>query len=239
MIYIGSARIDENGKAKGGKLGDQKQSNSTTLDTKGEVSEQQMYNHSKGWKVYRPKKVAHANLLADKMRTACCNINIGYDQGNRLSIMSKGTTASVPCECDCSSLVRLCILEATGLDLGNFTTATEKNILTKSGLFESAFDYVSQTKTPVYDGDVLVTKTKGHTAIVTRGSTRIASDTYYSKCNNKYTSLVDALKSIGVDTSLNYRKKIALANGLTSYTGKAKENTELLSLLKKGYLKKP
>lgn len=238
MIYIGSARIGENGKTTGGKAGDQKQT-STDFDTTGEVSEQIMYNHSKGWKVFRPITVAHANLLAEKMRNACNNPNIGYDQSNRLSIIKKGTNATSACECDCSSLVRLCILESTGLDVGNFTTANEKSVLAKCGLFEKAFDYVSQEATPLKNGDILVTKTKGHTAIVTRGAVRIASDTYYPKCDAKYVSLIDALKSLNIDYTMPNRKKIAAVNNLPGYAGRAAENIKLLSLLKAGYLKKP
>ena len=46
-VKIGSARIDENGKAHGGQAGDQ---------TGKEVSTQSWYLNSKGWRVYRAKK---------------------------------------------------------------------------------------------------------------------------------------------------------------------------------------
>ena len=65
--------------------------------------------------------------------------------------------------------------------------------------------------------------------------------TYYPKCASSYTSLVNALKSIGVDSSYNYRKyTIAPLNGYTSssYTGTAAQNTALLNLLKQGKLVK-
>ena len=45
-VKVGSARIDENGKAHGGKAGDQ---------TGKEVSTQNWYLHSKGWRVFRAK----------------------------------------------------------------------------------------------------------------------------------------------------------------------------------------
>ena len=51
-VKIGSARIDENGNARGGKAGDQ---------TGKEVSTQNWYKHSKGWRVFRainPEKAA-------------------------------------------------------------------------------------------------------------------------------------------------------------------------------------
>lgn len=170
-IMVGSARHDEDGKYVNGSAGDSLQKSSTT-DLAGEVSMQKMYNHSKGWYILRPKRVDHANAIAEKMKVACNNANIGYDQNNRLGVITYGVDTKVKTECDCSSLVRECVKEATGKDVGNFTTANEASTLEKSGLFEKKVAYVSQAKTPVYDGDVLVTKTKGHTVIVVSGNPR-------------------------------------------------------------------
>jgi lysozyme len=63
---------------------------------------------------------------------------------------------------------------------------------------------------------------------------------YYPACS-KYTgvSIVDALRSIGVDASFAHRTKIAKANGITLYLGTASQNVTLLNLLKAGKLKKP
>ena len=58
------------------------------------------------------------------------------------------------------------------------------------------------------------------------------------KTNYKGDSIVDGLKSVGVNSSYDNRKKIAKANGIKNYTGTAKQNTELLNKLKKGTLKK-
>jgi hypothetical protein len=63
--------------------------------------------------------------------------------------------------------------------------------------------------------------------------------TYFKKYTGKSSSLVDALKTIGVNNSYDYRKKIAIANGIKDYKGSATQNTELLKLLKKGKLIKP
>ena len=65
----------------------------------------------------------------------------------------------------------------------------------------------------------------------------ITLDNYYPKCSSSYTSLVDALNSIGVDSSYTKRKEIAKLNGITDYTGKVDENNSLLNLLKSGLLK--
>ena len=164
-VIIGSARSDERGKYSGGQTGDQKQT--TTPDYRGEVSQQPFYIHKKGWIVLRPKSPTNALKIAANMITACSNRNIGYDQNNRLAIIKDGINSTKPTECDCSSLVRECIKEATGVDPGNFTTANEVNVLLATGLFNN-MDY----RGAVFVGDVLVTKTKGHTVIVTNGVSR-------------------------------------------------------------------
>lgn len=169
MVVIGSARIDERGKASGGAAGDQKQVSAE--DYKGEVSMQTMYQHSKGWYVLRPNSDIVANALSHAMIRACNNPNLGYDQNQRLGVITYGIDSKIKTECDCSSLVRACCI-AVGFDPGNFTTANEKNVLAKTGIFGDIISYISQAKTPLYDGDVLVTKTKGHTAIVVSGNPR-------------------------------------------------------------------
>ena len=170
-IMIGSARIDERGKTSGGVAGDQKQTSSTN-DTKGEVSMQPFYVHQKGWYILRPKSVALANKMAERMMTACNNKHVGYDQGNRLDILEKGIDTQKDTECDCSSLQREVVIEAAKVDPGNFTTEDAKKKLMATGLFEEPIAFVSLSKTPVYNGDVLVTKTKYHIVTVVSGNPR-------------------------------------------------------------------
>ena len=112
-VKVGSARIDENGKAYGGKAGDQ---------TGNEVGTQSWYLHSKGWRVFRCKDPAKAEKMAGAMEAACKNSKIGYDQYQRNTLytqaakvgfdVSKVTTA---CETDCSALIRT-LLELIGVD---------------------------------------------------------------------------------------------------------------------------
>lgn len=170
MTIIGSARIDERGKATGGKAGDQKQK--ANPDTKGEVSMQNFYVSSKGWYILRAKNADTASNIALAMTIACNNPNIGYNQARRLDIIKAGTHATSPTSCDCSSLVRQCVRES-GIEVGNFTTANEASVLTATGQFEK-LTYTNGT--PLYLGDILVTKTKGHTVIVVSGSVRPSSD---------------------------------------------------------------
>lgn len=61
---------------------------------------------------------------------------------------------------------------------------------------------------------------------------------YYPKCASSHTSIVSALKSIKVNSSFAYRRKIANKNGIKSYVGTAKQNIKLLNLLKSGKLLK-
>lgn len=56
--------------------------------------------------------------------------------------------------------------------------------------------------------------------------------------NYYHGSIVDALKSINVDSSYNYRKKLAEANNIENYSGSYSQNIQMLNLLKQGKLKK-
>ena len=234
-IIIGSARSDERGKLSGGKSGDQKQKNAE--DYSGEVSMQNFYLHKKGWYILRWKDAVYAEECAKAMHRACNNPNIGYDQNQRTGILKAGTNTTTKTECDCSALVRQCIKEAAAVDPGNFTTSTEVTILKSTGLFQAPIKYRSGT--PIYNGDILVTCSKGHTAVVVSAIPRVPTlETvkYYPPYLGKSASIVDALASLGVNASKDNRSKIAAANGIPSYSGTAKENTYLLNLLKHGKL---
>lgn len=185
-LIVGSARIDENGNLKNGKAGDQ---------TGKEVSTQNYYTHKKGWYVLRAKSVSHANALASAMKQACDNNNIGYDQSNRGGVITQikkyGALNKivVKTECDCSSLVRACIIQATGKDVGNITTANEASTLEASGLFEAKKSVTGEGM--LYNGDILVTKTKGHTVIVVSGRARSGATTSNASKPKSYLSKGD------------------------------------------------
>ena len=61
---------------------------------------------------------------------------------------------------------------------------------------------------------------------------------FLSAKNYHYGSIVDALKSINIDSTYNYRKKLAKANNITNYHGSYSQNIKMLNLLKEGKLKK-
>ena len=170
-VKVGSARIDENGKARGGQAGDQ---------TGKEVSTQNWYLHSKGWRVYRAKNPSVAEKIARCMEMACKNSKIGYDQDSRNTLYKEAepfgfdvSKVTKPCETDCSALVRVCIAYAgiTSLPSG-FRTGNMPSNLAKTGAFTelTGSKYQSQS-TYLGRGDILVTKSSGHTVVVlTNGS---------------------------------------------------------------------
>ena len=169
-VIVGSARHDENGTYTGGKAGDQ---------TGTEVATQNYYTHSKGWYGLRAKDVTLANKIAEGMSIACKNDNIGYNQNQRLQVFEKGIETTTKVNSDCSALVRA-VLKWAGLTVANFTTVNEKSVLLATG----KFDLVTiSSANDCYTGDILVTKTKGHTVVVVSGNERQAT----TKSINPYT----------------------------------------------------
>lgn len=162
-VIVGSARIDENGNAHGGAAGDQ---------TGKEVSTQNWYNHSKGWRVFRAK-YSMGEAIAVDMQNACNNSCIGYDQYQRDSLYKEAekvgfdcSKVTKKCETDCSALVRVCCAYA-GIMLPNFRTTDEAKVLLNSGAFDEmqGTKYTQQSEY-LRRGDILVTKTQGHTVVV-------------------------------------------------------------------------
>lgn len=221
-LLIGSARVNENGTTTGGAAGDQ---------TGGEVATQAYYQHKKGWWKISPKSMDVANKLAAAMLEACNNNNIGYCQTHRTGALTQlkkaGSLAkiSTKTEADCSALVRACIYQATGKDVGNFTTANEKTVLAKSGLFEDAVAVTS--KTELHNGDVLVTRSKGHTAIVVSGNPRqTAQATTSTTTTSASSSKVDAAQKM--DKSLAGIYKTTANLHLRSGAGTSKTSLAIL-----------
>lgn len=165
-MRIGHASIDENGAAHGGKPGDQNGR---------EVCVREYYTHKKGWRVLRAPDARQADGLATAMERACANAHIGYDQYRRDTLLAcvkdrgydPGLADRDVC-CDCSSLVRVCLAYARGSDdvaratNGRFSTATMTAVLKKLGFTEP-----QGIRLPgeLLRGDILVTKTQGHTVI--------------------------------------------------------------------------
>lgn len=161
-VKIGHASIDENNKAKGGNAGDQ---------TGKEVCTRNWY--SKPWtSVIRPNKAATAEKIARAMEQACANDNIGYDQSQRTTLYTKAkevnwdiSKITSKCECDCSSLVAVCV-NAAGIGVSkDIYTGNELSALKAAGAFTIYTD-AKHTGGSGYlkRGDILLGS--GHTAIV-------------------------------------------------------------------------
>lgn len=235
-IIIGSARISEKGTV-AGNAGDQKQK--TTPDYSGEVSMQKFYKHTLGWYVLRAVNVNVPAKLSEAMRKYCNDKKIGYSQKERNAIMKYDGRTNT--NCDCSSLVRRCIRDATNVTLADFTTAGEANALVNSGMFKNIGKYRDGMK--LYTGDVLVTCTKGHTAIVIEGYARAKT---FPKYSGKLTGIDEIFKVIGATayydktvTGARKRAPIARANGIGNYSGTEGQNIKLKTLARNGQLLVP
>ena len=166
-VIVGSARIDENGKASGGKPGDQ---------TGKEVSTQDWYKHKKGWRVFRAKDPDKAVKMGRAMHAACSNNAIGYDQGDRYDLFKAAaevdfdlSKVSIKTEVDCSELVRCCAAYAGIMDLptsGFRTPNMPKHLLATGEFVELVGTKYTEKEDYLGIGDILVTKTQGHTVIV-------------------------------------------------------------------------
>ena len=165
-VRVGSARIDERGKAYGGRAGDQ---------TGRELSTQKWYLHKKGWRVFRAVKREQALKIAADMEAACKNSHIGYDQWQRNTLYKAAEPMGfdcgkvrTDCETDCSALVRVCCAYAGIMGLpGDFRTGNMPKNLLATGMFVElrGAKYTDQSAY-LGKGDILVTKTHGHTVVV-------------------------------------------------------------------------
>ena len=165
-VYVGGASIDENGKAHGGKAGNQ---------SGRELRKQPWYKHSKGWRVFRAKSAAAENAIAQDMEYAIANRHIGYNQYQRNTLYNAAKPFDFDCakvtadvECDCSALVRVCCAYAGIMGLpADFRTGNMPANLMATGRFVemTGAKYTDQSAY-LRRGDILVTKTSGHTVVV-------------------------------------------------------------------------
>ena len=210
-IIFGSARSSETGGINGTK-GDQNNGK--------EVSTQTYYNHSKGWYVLRANNADTRAKLAKAMSDACNNNKIGYGQSDRLTGWNEAgkvgydmSKISNACNVDCSELVRCCVRYATGKDIGDIYTGNERSVLLNTGLFTDVTSKVTaSTGAGLYNGDILVTKTKGHTGIIVSGGgsssassgTKATSGTKVATADYKDSSLAGTYTVTGC-SKLNMR----------------------------------
>lgn len=163
MIKFGSARIDENGNARGGRLGD---------NNGQEVMIQPAYTHKYGWRIIRAKDPQLATAIALLMIVVCQNDNVGYDQSNRYAIFL--SDLGCPTECDCSSLIAWIIKRlGVNVDINGFYTGNEVERLVNTGQFDTMW---CDSLDSLCVGDILVDgKGTAHTVVVVSGNSRSAS----------------------------------------------------------------
>ena len=236
-VLIGNAVCDENG-GKGSAASIP--GNQTML----ELRIQDWYcKSSSPWRyVFRADEKKVADAIAQTMEDACNNEAIGYNQTRRTTLYDRAVEKkwkvkkiTKPCECDCSSLVAVCINSA-GIKIDkDMYTGNEKELIQATGKFAA---YTSDKYTLSSDylkrGDILLKD--GHTAIVLTDGAMANGTKTFERYIGASVSIVDALNTIGVNSSFAYRKKIAKTNGITAYIGTAKQNTKMLSLLREGKL---
>lgn len=178
-VIIGSARQDEHGKAYGGQAGNQSGK---------EVSTQNWYLHSKGWRVLRAKDAGVGQRLAIAMRAACDNKNIGYNQWRRNTLYDAAamcgfdiSRVNTPVETDCSALVRTCIAYAAGITTlpSSLRTGNMCSLILATGAFEELSGKEYTTKSDYLKaGDILCTKSSGHTVIVLTDGAKASEKVY-------------------------------------------------------------
>ena len=159
--------------------------NTTPGDQNGgrEVSTEKYYVHSKGWYVLRAKDPEKREKIAVAMERACANNDIGYDQSTRLTLFNNvkaagfdpaKTTKKV--NTDCSALVRVCVHYA-GIEVDNFITSNEVSKLMATGEFDKfSDDEHCKSSDHLLRGDILDTRTKGHTVVVLSNGSKASEE---------------------------------------------------------------
>lgn len=178
-IKVGNASISEKGTIRGA-AGDQ---------TGKEVYIRTWYRHSKGWVTLRFKDRRLAEYAAEAMEIICRDDDVGYDQIQNQDLWElleengfDVRNIKDPTETDCARLVRVCVQYAcikAGLNIKipDFYTATMKNALNKTGLFEvlTASKYNTQDAY-LLRGDLQVTLTKGHAWLVLENGSKSGAE---------------------------------------------------------------
>lgn len=171
-IYISQASHDENGRYVGGQAGNQ---------TGTELNTRQLWNNN--WLyliVWNDAKAAQ--VCATAAAQAASNMHIGYDQGERNTILSAAeavgfamASISTNCECDCTSLASVCAIAAGAAKAimyegGNLAyTGNIVDRMKRTGLVtvHQGLSY-SQIQSKAKLGSILVSS--GHAVIVTSGA---------------------------------------------------------------------
>lgn len=186
--YCVAARIDERGKAVGGRAGDQSGSelNCHTLAGTG------------AWTyILRPPAKAKETMIKQAYNAAKNN-HIGYDQNQRTTLYTQAkakkwdlSKITADCECDCSSLIAV-LCNCAGLAVSkDMYTGNQVSAMTAKG-----FTKLSYAESKLQPGDVIWRK--GHTEIYVGTTTSyVAPKTAAQKAAAYQHKLVDVSKYQG------------------------------------------
>lgn len=168
-VTIGHFVSDENGRAHGGKPGDQ---------TGREGRFQAWYkkgSNGKGWQdVFRAKDKEIRKKIAQNMIELVENPHIGYNQDKRLTLDKEAKKVNydfkkiaVDCDTDCSQSTAECMIGA-GIPISpDMYTGNEKQLIEKTGKFKTYDDKsYTQSDQKLKIGDILFKI--GHSAVVVR-----------------------------------------------------------------------
>ncbi len=204
-VLLGSASINELGQLEGGKLGDQNGK---------EVLIQNWYLHNKGWVVIRATSPEVRKKIAKNMRNICKNDNIGYSYWDNcyglLNEASKykydASKVKIKCDTNCAKSV-ICCIRYAGINVEDFNTGNEVSMCEKTGKFV-VLTTAKYCKSSDYllEGDILVTKTKGHTVVVLTDGAKAKEYIPGKLVNCVYCNL-------RVGPSINYAKVTTLDGG--------------------------
>lgn len=181
------ASIDERGKAKGGKAGDQ---------TKGEVKIGNWYYFGQNI-IIRPKSSSMANKIAENAKAIAKNNHIGYDQNQRLTMytawhrigLSKSPSLiKTKCETDCSAMASACIISAGARinqacvtwNLADACKVTGKFTFLRDRKYLNSGDYLKK-------GDIVLAESH-HVIIAIENGSKVAKSTTAKKAKPKKTS---------------------------------------------------
>lgn len=249
-VKVGAAHIDERGRASGGRSGDQ---------TGRELSIKPGYIFNGGWDYcIRIKNLSKRKKFKDFIKWACGSRYIGYDQGQRLSLYNElkrigfnnYMLLNKNVECDCSSLVAcgLIVVGFTKINpscyTGNLYQCIKAEYPGQFSFYDNGYKRGDHTQIMKWwrNGDILLKQGHHVETVVSGGRKVIKKASYYAQYRGASIKIDDVLKDIGASPnrygSVSKRKPIAKANGIVNYKGTAKQNLKMVSLAKKGKLKR-
>ena len=118
-----------------------------------------------------------------------------------------------------------------------FTTSSDNNVETYTVVKGDTLWSIAKRFGTTVDELVRLNNIKNRNLIYVGQVLKIKGNVgYYPKYTGNTISIVDALKSVGVNSSYDNRSNIARKNGIINYIGSASQNLRLLQLLKEGKL---